>query len=800
MSLKNKINMRTVIALVLVLHGYLLNAQNTGSISLNGEWKLFYGLHDRNSDLTPGEMNELNLTEIAAKVPGNVELDLLAAGKIENPETGNHVYDLRKYEAYQWWYQRTFQTPRVATGERVELVLEGLDCFGTIWINNTLVGKTENMLIDHRFDVTGLLNPEGDNSIYIRIDPVVHESQKYITPAVGVRWDIWVEQLHVRKAPHMYGWDIMPRLVSAGLWREVRLDIKKPTRLEQVYWMTNEVDVPGRTAEIVLDWQFSTDYPTIDGLTMEVSLKRGSETCYEHTYPLFSHTSRRVISLENVEFWWPRGYGDPVLYDATLRIVDEKQHVLDENRQKIGIRTAELIRTDITTEEDPGEFVFRINGEKIFIKGTNWVPLDALHSRDRAHLEEVFPMVTDLNCNMVRCWGGNVYEDHAFFDLCDENGIMVWQDFAMGCTVYPLDSDFKEKIREEAVRIVLKLRRHPSLVLWCGNNEDDSAMKWAKIQRIDSGLDEISREVLPRVIWEYDPIRPYLPSSPYYSPEAIRQNDRNLLPERHLWGPRGYHKDPFYTDVNAHFVSEIGYHGCPNRSSLERMFTKEKVYPWTRDGAWNDEWQAKAVIPHPDAPFTVNRNDLMTKQVGILFGDVPKDLDRFIFASQAVQAEVMKFFVEFWRMDKFSRTGIIWWNLRDGWPIISDAIVDFYNSKKLAYYYIRQVQHDACVMIGDPENGNHPVIAVNDTREEKQGNVTVRDADSGELLLSAKFTIPVNGKTLIGNIPDRNKQSMWLIDYTIGKEKYTNHYLAGEVPYRLEDYERWFKKLNIIRD
>jgi len=482
-----------------------------------------------------------------------------------------------------------------------------------------------------------------------------------------------------------------------------------------------------------------------------------------------------------------------------MRIVDDQKNTLDERKQKIGIRTAELIRTETTTKENPGEFVFKINGEKIFIRGTNWVPLDALHSRDQNHLNEVFQMVTDLNCNMIRCWGGNVYEDHAFFDLCDENGIMVWQDFAMGCTVYPLDQSFKEKIREEAINVVLKLRQHASLVLWCGNNEDDSAMKWAKINRIEPALDDISRKVLPAVIWEYDPIRPYLPSSPYYSPEYDYEGKDNR-PERHLWGPRGYHKDPFYIDIDAHFVSEIGYHGCPNRSSLEKMFTRKSVYPWTDEGQWNEEWQCKAVIPHPDAPFTVNRNDLMTKQVGIIFGEVPKDLDQFIFASQAVQAEVMNFFIEFWRMDKFRKTGIIWWNLRDGWPIISDAVVDFYNSKKLAYYYIRQVQHNACVMIGDPEEGNHPVIAVNDTREEKYGKVTVTDADSGEILFQAHFEIPSNGKTTIGNIPEMDGQAMWLIDYTIGSETYSNHYLAGEVPFKLEEYQRWYKKLNIKRE
>jgi beta-mannosidase len=193
--------MKRTIIIVFILQGCILNAQNIASVSLNGEWKLCYGIYDRNTPVTPDELKNKNWPVISGSVPGNVELDLLASGEIKNPETGSYVYELRKYEAYQWWYYRTFETPQHAKGERVQLVFEGLDCFGTIWINNTLVGKTENMLIDHRFDVTDLLNPTGDNSIYIRIDPAVYESQKYITGAVGVRWDLWVEQLHVRKAP-----------------------------------------------------------------------------------------------------------------------------------------------------------------------------------------------------------------------------------------------------------------------------------------------------------------------------------------------------------------------------------------------------------------------------------------------------------------------------------------------------------------------------------------------------------------------------------------------------------------------
>jgi beta-mannosidase len=786
---------------ILVYYGDCLLGQSKTNIPLCGDWKLYYGLYDKNAPRSPDELKNKNWPMITAMVPGNVELDLLAAGKIRNPEVGNNINDLRKYEAFQWWYYRTFASPQINPGEHVEIVFEGLDCIGTVWINDQFVGRTDNMLIDHRFDISDLLKPDGVNNIYICIDPAVKKGQEYTNGVIGGRGDFLGESVNIRKAPSMYGWDIMPRLISAGLWREVRLDIVKTTRLKQVYWMTRSVVVPIKKAQLILDCEFDTDYPTIDGLLMEVSLKQGTQTIYENSYPLFVNSNRHVISLNNVDFWWPRGYGNPVLYDATVRIMDDKKNVLDENKQKVGIRTAELIHSEVTSRNNPGEFVFKINGEKIFVRGTNWVPLDAFHSRDKNHVKEAVEMIVDLNCNMIRCWGGNVYEDHDFFNLCDEYGIMVWQDFAMACTMYPQNNDFSDKIRKEAINLIIKLRGHASLVLWSGNNENDASLQWTFQKPIDPGLDIISRQVLPRAIWEFDPIRSYLPSSPYYSEEYFKQgcND-SLLPEVHLWGPRGYYKAPFYTTSNAHFVSEIGYHGCPNRSSLERMFDPEFIYPWTNDGNWNDEWQTKAVRSHPNSTFTSQRNNLMINQVKALFGDSPKDLDQFIFASQVVQAEAMKYFVELWRMEKFRKTGIIWWNLRDGWPIISDAIVDYYNSKKLAYYYIKQVQHDACVMIGDSQDGKHPVVAVNDTRENKSGTVAVRDADTGETLFSSSFDIPVNGKTMIGYIPEKDRQSMWLIDYSIGKEKYTNHYLAGKAPFILDNYRQWYKKLKIIND
>ncbi|MDR1336072.1 MAG: glycoside hydrolase family 2, partial [Tannerella sp.] len=699
---------------------------------------------------------------------------------------------------------RTFSTPAHAAGQRVFLRFGGIDCLADIWLNGEKVGEAENMLIEHAFDVTGRLNDSGENSLQVILRSAVIESQNYLlTPYSGKGSTANAESENIRKAPHSYGWDILPRLVSAGLWRDVELQVVDPIRFTDVFWITLHTDVEKKRADIKVDYQLHIPFRELDRHQAVLRLKRNGRVVYENSQLLYTHAGGHRFDLGDAELWWPRGYGEPALYDAEISIVDSTGRTLAVDRRRIGLRTVALDMTEITTPEQPGEFCFRVNGEKIFIKGSNWVPVDALHSRDASLLKDVLDMAVDMNCNMLRCWGGNVYEDHAFFNFCDENGILVWQDFAMGCSVYPQDDGFAAKIEHEVRSVALKLRNHPSLALWAGNNENDEAIVGSMgVYRPDPNRERISRRTIPVMLFDADPTRPYLPSSPYLSPAYYAAGQRSdMLPERHLWGPRGYYKAPFYTDVYNHFVSEIGYHGCPNRESLEKMFTKDCVYPWKKGTfEWNDEWQTKASRYHQYSNATIKRNNLMINQIRELFGEVPADLDRFIFASQTVQAEAMKFFVEFWRMGKFRRTGILWWNLRDGWPVVSDAVTDYYNSKKMAYYYIRQVQSDACVMIGDARDRNHPVIAVNDTRVEKQGTVTVRNLDTKEVLFTGRFVIPVNGKTTAGYIPETaGQQGMWLIEYTIDGEKQTNHYLAGKAPFRLADYEKWYRQLAVSK-
>ena len=754
-------------------------------ISLDGTWQLSYG---------PQGADRAGFATIPAQVPGNVELDLMQAGVLPDLAHADNIYLLREVEGYQWWYRRSFATPALGPGERLELVFEGLDCIGTVWVNDQLVGEPRNMLIPHRFDVTDALRQGEDNEIVVRIDSAVLEGRRHqpamVEGAMGANW----ESLSVRKAAHMYGWDIMPRVVSAGLWRSVYLEVIPPTHWSDVYLATMATDPASGRADVLADWHFITDRSDTDGWQVQLTLSLDGEVAHQSSHPVIGTHNRVRFTVENTRLWWPRGYGDQPLHDVEIKLLDRDGAVLAAKTQRLGLRTIRLVRRDITPDRD-GEFVFVVNGERVFAKGSNWVPLDALHSRDPQHVAGAMDMIRDLNCNMVRCWGGNVYEDHAFFDLCDERGIMVWQDFALACALYPQTDDFCAVIAHEAEVIIRRLRQHPSLALWAGNNENDGFYYGGWLAApLDPNTDRLSREVLREAVRRHDPFRDYLPSSPYMSPEVVASGaPYKWMPEDHLWGPRDDFKGPYYTGSPCHFVSEIGYHGCPNRESLARMMDADHLWPWQD----NEQWLTHAVRPHRDMTGYNYRVPLMGKQIEVLFQAIPDNLDDYILASQISQAEAKKFFIERFRSGKWRRTGILWWNLRDGWPIISDAIVDYYGGRKLAYEVIKRVQADVCAICGEAELDWHTLHVVNDTLQPASGQLTVRDLDSGAVLFAGDYAVEANGRTELGAVPAATEPAMWLLEWTHGDQTLRNHYLAGPRPFALADFRRWLAALGL---
>ena len=783
-------------------------------ISLDGAWTLSFAKQPDGEDPTLENFPSLkDATTIPAVVPGNAEIDMFRAKLIEDPTVGDNVFKLLKYEAYLWKYSREFPTPELKAGQRTVLNFGGIDTLADIYLNGKLVGKAENMFIAHEFDVTKLLNKSGANKLDVLIRSTPMEAAKF-TPPWGIRNP--VEFQNIRKAPASFGWDIHPRLMTAGIWKSVSLDIRNAVNIKDINIWTWKIDLEKKTADLHVDVRIDAPYSKFSELKMRVQLSRKGKPTITRTSPIFNYsTVTKFTDIADVDFWWPRGFGEAALYDVKIEVLDEADNVLARDFAKAGIRTTRLEFRELKLPEGDitvhgsgnvsgknlkgkvdGEFKFYVNGVPVFIKGTNWVPLDASHSRDISHLKDVMPMLADLNCNMVRCWGGNVYESDEFYQACDELGIMVWQDFSFACSVYPQNEEFARKVGAEVSAVVKRLRKHPSIVLWAGNNEDDQLYLYAYRFGFDikPDFDKLSRKVIPDAVRDLDWTRPYLPSSPFLSDTTL-MSKKVAAPEVHLWGPRGYYKAPFYTDAVAVFVSEIGYHGCPNVESLRKMMHPEFVYPWTKDGKWNKEWLAKSVMHYPNSTTNIKRNDLMTNQVKIVFGEVPQKLEDFVFASQSVQGEAKKYFIEMMRSQKFDqKTGIIWWNLRDAWPILSDAVVDYYNSKKLAYHYIKRVQTDVCAMVTDA----FEVVVANDTLKDSPVSVKITDADSGDVVFEKSATVPANAKLSLGKIAPRGGQGMLVIEYcTPASGKLFNHYLYGKPPFKLADYKRWFEKLGV---
>ncbi len=778
--------------------------------SLDGAWTLYYAPHREVkrsspfSHLTEQVLSGLAYSSVPATVPGNFELDLWRAGVIEEPFYGSNIIDLQKYESTHLFYTRRFILEKIS--EPLRLVFEGIDTVAEVWVNGISVGACENMLISHSFPCDVLR--EGENEIIVHITPSVIAARGKELPVSAWAFPFNYDSLAVRRAPHSSGWDIMPRAVTGGIWRTCRVETVPAERIDGIFFWSDGVDSRKRRARLNFFWNVSVDADELNeySLLFEGECKGHG---FRYTCRLRHTDGQTAFFLEDARLWFPRNYGEANLYDVRVSLLCGEKTV-DVYCFSAGIRTVELERTSLTDRDGNGEFLIRVNGQKIFCMGTNWVPVDAYHSRDCERLPHILPMLSDLGCNIVRCWGGNVYEDDLFYDYCDQNGILVWQDFAHGCSIDVQTEEYLRAFSREAEAVIKRLRNHPSLAIWAGDNEVDLAYGWSNssIPR-DPNKNLLTRGVIPYQLSLHDFTRPYLPSSPYIDETAFhaKYHGGAMLSEDHLWGPRDDFKGDFYSTSTCHFASETGYHGCPSPASLARFIRPEQLNGWRKysdnDRIPHDDWTTHAACAALEGEDSnIYRIPLMVRQVKSLFPaeaefESPETLSRFAMASQISQAEAKKYFIERFRASKWRRTGIIWWNLIDGWPQISDAVVDYYGTKKLAYHYIKASQAPLCLLFDEPSDGARRLIAASDL----QGDVTlyysVKDAESGELLLLGEVSVPANSATAIDAlfIGDRPCCYIILWHYEADGVRITgqNHYVTQLGGLQLEQYLAWMR-------
>ncbi len=758
------------------------------------DWKLYYAPNAVYKDCdfaTEEQLRQAGFDCIPATVPGNFELDLMAAGKEEDLFYSANTLHARHWEVYHVWYVTEFDADPNAY-----LHFDGIDTVAEIWLNGEFVATNENMFT--ALDVDAPLLAKG-NRLVVHILPAVLEARKYPLPASCYHTTYGLESLAIRKAPHVYGWDIMPRIVSCGIWKPVTLRCRKPDAIDEQFIFSRGVvpdqkDLTFGRVEYMLDACLTLSRDEIAGYSWRLTLQDGLDSFTFGEAVYHNHISFAAV-IDRARLWWPKPVGEAHLYTATLQLLYDGQTV-DEKTQKVGFRTVELERTEDCSGPEGGEFVFRVNGKKVFICGTNWVPLDAFHSRDEERLPMAVALLEETGCNMIRGWGGNVYGSDSLYDWCDEHGVLVWQDFAMACGVYPMEEYFYDLLREEVKQVAKRLRNHPSLALWAGDNECDmSYVYWRGLLREPANY-AVTRKIIPEVLELHDFTRPYLPSSPYVSRRNVINNvfTQGTLPEDHLWGPRDYFKGKYYTTAAAHFASETGYHGCPSPESLKKYIAPGLLWPMLDEtGYGNRDWLTHATCVEPEPGKTYSyRITLMVDQVKNLFADQPEDLDTFARMSQISQAEAKKFFIERFRIDKWNKTGIIWWNLLDGWPQISDAVVDYYGVKKLAFSYICRSQKPVCLILSEPDTaGNYTLFGVNDLPREMELTYTVQDVTTGQLLHSGSAVLPADSSTPL-TVLTASAHRMLQFTWQAAEQQHSgiNHYYTDLLHIRYADYLR----------
>ncbi len=767
-------------------------------------WRLAFMQNSEymSSDFEPSTIKDIEkekLEILEATVPGNFELDFIKAKKLpEDIYFGTNILEVQKLESMHLWYFTEFELE--ANNKDAFILFEGVDTAAEIYIDGEIFAFCENMLIPYEFSLEGL--EAGLHEVVVHIIPASVYVKDFTLDACCRAQKYNTDSLLIRKAPYMYGWDIMPRTVSAGLWRPVSIVYKNKHRIDECRIYTNHIHENGKatlTADIIL----KTDVDYIQDLCVNIKGVCGDST-FEKNSPVFSLNKKIHIDIENAKLWWPKNHGEQNLYDITFTLL-YKGEAVDAYSLKAGIRTIELERTSCAGEN--GTFRFLVNNKPIMCLGTNWVPTDAFPSRHDEFTLRGLELTNALECNMIRCWGGNVYPSEIFYDYCDEHGILVWQDFSMACGRYPNDERFCALLKEEAEIIVKKLRNHTCIALWSGDNECDYMYAWDRItvngkplQQSNPNSNTLTRKVLPDVIDRLDDSRPFIPSSPYLDEEAFK----TLKPaEDHLWGPRDYFKGEFYNKNSVcHFASETGYHGCPSPESL-RKFIGEDHIENRGDGKVCDDphWLVHAACPEINVHASwAYRIPLMTRQVERLFDSAEGDIESYALKSQISQAEAVKFFIEHFRIQKNYRWGILWWNIIDGWPQVSDAVVDWYGTKKLAYSYIKRSQQPFNIMVDEPdENGANTICAINDTLSPVTVEYTVTEALSGKIILKDTATVGINEKLELGKFNEKNGE-YYIISWS-GDKNGTNHF-TGAIGDKitLEDYVAFMKKADFYKE
>ena len=623
----------------------------------------------------------------SAQVPGTVHQDLIYHKQIPDPFYGINEQKIQWVENEDWEYRTAFTvTPEQLKRDDAQLVFEGLDTYADVYLNGALLLKADNMFVGYTVPVKSVLR-KGENHLYIYFhSPIRQTLPQYASNGFNYPADNDHHEKHLsvftRKAPYSYGWDWGIRMVTSGVWRPVTLRFYDVATISDYH--VRQVSLTDETArlsnELIVNQILSQEVPA--EVRVRVSLDGTAVAEVKQQVKLQPGINHITLPSEvtNPVRWMPNGWGTPTLYDFSVQIACGER-IVAEQSHRIGLRTIRVVNEK---DKNGESFYFEVNGIPMFAKGANYIPQDALLPNVTAErYQTLFRDMKEANMNMVRVWGGGTYENNLFYDLADENGILVWQDFMFACTPYPSDPAFLKRVEAEAVYNIRRLRNHASLAMWCGNNEILEALKYWGFEKkftpevyqgLLHGYDKLFHELLPSMVKEFDADRFYVHSSPYLAnwgrPESWGTGDS------HNWGV-WYGKKPFEsldTDL-PRFMSEFGFQSFPEMKTIATFAAPE-------------DYQIESKVMNAHQKSSIGNSLIRTYMERDYI--IPESFEDFVYVGLVLQGQGMRHGLEAHRRNRPYCMGTLYWQLNDSWPVVSWSSIDYYGNWKALHYQAKR--------------------------------------------------------------------------------------------------------------
>lgn len=675
-----------------------------------------------------------------ATIPGTVHTDLFQNKVIPDPFFGANEKQLQWIENENWEYETYFSlASSELKNQNIDLEFDGLDTYATVFLNGKIVLEADNMF--RKWTISVKSNLKKDNN-HLKI--VFHSAvEKGKSKAKKLPFTLPEnERVFVRKAQYQFGWDWGPRFVTAGIWQKVQLKFWNSAKIENIKY--SQIELNSKKAVL----EFTTEIKTSKAKTIQLKINEVIKTF--HLEKGLNEVKMKYEIL-SPKLWWSNGLGEANLYSFTMEM-SQKKELLESRKLKIGLRTIELIQQ----KDDTGTgFAFKLNGKMVFMKGANYIPPDSFLPRVSDSIyNTLVENARKSNMNMLRVWGGGVYPDEAFYEACDANGILVWQDFMFACAMYPGDEKFLENVKQEVIHQVNRLQNHPSLAIWCGNNENDEGWHnwgWQKqlnystadSTQIWNDYTKVFHEVIPNTLDSLVAKNKniYWPSSPsigWGRKESMTQGDS------HYWGV-WWGKEPFevYKKKVPRFMSEYGFQGMPNIQTLKKVVSES-------DLNFNSE-ALKNHQKHPIGNETIK--EYMERDY-----QIPEKFDDYIYVSQLLQANGMKTAMEAHRRAKPYCMGTLYWQFNDCWPVTSWSSLDYFGNWK-AFHYQAKRSFENVLLSANEEDEKYKIYLVNDDFKSYSGKLELELMTfNGELLWKTEknITVEENSSTIVYEISKVN--------------------------------------------